>query len=86
MYELFIANPKTEKRLRKYISSRKSIKNKLERLKQNPCKSIGAHPLQGKLKGKWACWLESNIRMIYCVDSKNKRIIIEAVGTHKIYQ
>ena len=61
------------------------IKDKLERLKQNPRKEIGAHPLHGKLTGKWGCWLGSNIRMIYEIDEKNKEIIAEAIGSHKIY-
>jgi addiction module RelE/StbE family toxin len=85
MYELFVANSKTEKILRKYISSRPDIKNKLDRLKENPLKSLGAHPLHGKLKGKYACWLGSNIRAIYTINEKEKSIIIQAIGTHKIY-
>ena len=54
MYKLFIANSKTEKLLRKHIESQNNIKNKLNRLKENPKKAIGAYPLHGKLKGKWA--------------------------------
>ena len=85
MYQLFTANSKTEKILREYINSRQDIKNKLDKLKENPHKANGAHSLHGKLAGKWACWLGSNIRAIYIIDEKNKSIIIEAVGTHKIY-
>jgi addiction module RelE/StbE family toxin len=85
MYKLFIANSKTEKLLKKYISLKSEIKNKLNKLKENPKKSLGAHPLHGKLKGKWACWLGSNIRAIYKISNENKTIIIEAIGTHKIY-
>ena len=85
MYKFFTANSKTEKRLKEYIKTRKSIKNKLERLKINPRKEIGAHPLHGRLLGKWSCWLGSNIRIIYSIDDLNKKIIIEAVGSHKIY-
>jgi len=85
MYKLFTANSKTEKLLKKYIDLRNDIKNKLDKLKENPYKSIGAHPLHGKLKGKWACWLGSNIRAIYIIDLKTNSIIIQAVGTHKIY-
>lgn len=36
-------------------------------------------------KEKWACWLGSNIRAIYSINDKEEMIIIEAVGTHKIY-
>jgi addiction module RelE/StbE family toxin len=85
MYKIFTANSKTEKLLKEYIDSRNDLKNKLDRLRENPRKEIGAHPLHGKLKNKWACWLGSNIRAIYTIDEKNKSIIIEAIGTHKIY-
>jgi mRNA-degrading endonuclease YafQ of YafQ-DinJ toxin-antitoxin module len=85
MYQLFTANSKTEKILREYINSREDIKNKLDRLKENPYKSNGAHTLHGKLAGKWACWLGSNIRMIYTINLQNNSIIIEAIGTHNIY-
>jgi len=37
------------------------------------------------LKGKWSCWLGLKIRMIYEIDDLNKLIIVEAIGTHKIY-
>lgn len=85
MYALYTANSKTEKRLKEYINQRGDIKAKLDRLKENPCKANGAHPLHGRLAGKWACWLGSNIRAIYIIDEKDKIVIIEAVGTHKIY-
>ena len=83
MFVIFTANKKTEKILSKYISSYSSIKNKIDLLKLNPRKNNGAHPLHGRLKEKWACWLGSNIRAIYTID--NEKIIIEAIGTHKIY-
>ena len=85
MYEIHIANKKTEERLRKYITQRNDITEKLERLKENPRKANGAHPLHGKLKGEWACWLGSNIRIIYIINEELKRITIEVIGTHKIY-
>ncbi|MDO8529007.1 MAG: hypothetical protein Q7S06_03920 [Nanoarchaeota archaeon] len=85
MYDLFIANSKTEKRLKEYISSRNDIRDKLDRLRENPHKANGAHQLHGKLTGKFACWLGSNIRIIYIIDEVKKSIIVEAVGTHKIY-
>ena len=85
MYKLFTANRKTEKRMREYISMRENTKEKLDKLKIEPIKANGAHPLHGRLAGKYACWLGSNIRMIYNIDDKNKLIIIEAVGSHKIY-
>jgi addiction module RelE/StbE family toxin len=85
VYSLFTENSKTEKRLKEYIFSRKDIKDKLDRLKENPHKANGAHQLHGRLNGKWACWLGSNIRIIYRIDETEKKVIIEAVGTHKIY-
>ena len=85
MYSLFTANSKTEKRLQEYIKLRKDIINKLERLKKDPRGELGAHPLHGRLAGKWSCWLGSNIRIVYVIDDLNKKIIVEAVGTHKLY-
>lgn len=85
MYEIFTANSKVEKRLQEYFLSRKDIKDKLDRLKENPYKANGAHKLNGRLEGKWACWLGSNIRMIYLINEIRKKIILVAIGTHKIY-
>jgi addiction module RelE/StbE family toxin len=85
MYEIYVANSKTEKILRKNILINPKIKNKLDRLKENPTRVLNAHIPHGKLKGKWACWLESNLRMIYSLDLKNNIIIIEAIGSHNIY-
>ena len=85
MYKLAVANTKTEKKLMQYISLREDIKDKLDRLKVDPRKANGAHPLHGALAGKWACWLGSNIRLIYVIDDEKKRITILAVGSHKVY-
>ncbi|MBM3233976.1 type II toxin-antitoxin system mRNA interferase toxin, RelE/StbE family [Candidatus Pacearchaeota archaeon] len=85
MYKIFTANSKTEKRLMEYICSRDDIREKLEKLKVEPRRVNGAHPLHGRLEGKWSCWLGYNIRMIYSIDDKKEMIIIEAVGSHKIY-
>jgi len=85
MYEIYTSNKKTEKMLDSYILSRGDILNKLEKLKSDPRKECGAHPLHGKLKGKWACWFGSNIRMIYEIDDYKRIIWIEYIGTHKIY-
>ena len=85
MYEIYTANNKTEKLLQHYVKERQDIAAKLQRLKQSPRTEIGAHPLHGRLAGKWSCWLGSNIRMIYSIDDFNKRIIVETVGTHNIY-
>jgi len=85
MYSIETFNKKVQKELEEYVSSRIGIKNKLKRLEVNPRKENGAHPLHGKLAGKWACWLGSNLRVIYIIDDKSKVVVIEAVGTHKIY-
>jgi len=85
MYIIYAANKKTEKRLLEYLSTRQDTKHKLDSLKESPRESNGAHPLHGRLAGKWACWLGSNIRAIYSINDEKKIIIIEAVGSHKIY-
>jgi len=85
MYEIYTSNRKVEKRLQGYVNSRKDIVEKLRRLKNNPRKECGAHPLKGKLKGKWSCWLGSNIRAVYIIDEQKKIIWIEDVGSHKVY-
>jgi len=56
MYSLFIANKNTKKKLRDYISRREDIPIKLNRLKLNPRRELGAHLLHGRLKGKWSYW------------------------------
>lgn len=78
-------NKKVEKRLNDYIDQRSDIIDKLKRLKINPRKECGAHPLHGELKGKWACWLGFNIRMVYKIDDADKIIMVEKLGTHKVY-
>ncbi|MEK6914540.1 MAG: hypothetical protein AABW83_02710, partial [Nanoarchaeota archaeon] len=65
MYKIQTANNRTEKRLRIYLQQRDNIKNKLNRLKIDPRRELDAHPLHGRLSGKWSCWLSSNIRIIY---------------------
>ena len=85
MYEIYSTKSKTEKIINEYILTRQDIRNKIVKLKYEPRRANGAHPLHGKLKGKWACWLGYNLRMIYTIDDENERIIVEAVGTHKIY-
>lgn len=78
-------NKKIEKRLYGYINQRGDVRDKLNRLRINPRRECGAHPLYGRLIGKWACWLGSNIRMIYKIEDENQAIIIEKIGTHKVY-
>lgn len=85
MYQIYTANSKTEKRLHEYVSTRQDTSEKLDKLKEEPRKANGAHPLHGRLEGKWGCWLGSNIRMIYRIDDAQRIIVVEAVGSHKIY-
>ncbi|HIJ18949.1 TPA: hypothetical protein HA372_04665 [Candidatus Woesearchaeota archaeon] len=85
MYEIYTANSKAEKLLARYVKGRQDIVGKLHKLKQSPRTEIGAHPLHGRLAGKWSCWLGSSIRMVYSIDDSNRRIVVEAVGTHNVY-
>ena len=61
MYKIFTANSKTEKRIMEYLLIRTDIKEKLNKLATDPRRANGAHPLHGRLTGKWSCWLGSNI-------------------------
>ncbi|MEK6888517.1 MAG: type II toxin-antitoxin system mRNA interferase toxin, RelE/StbE family [Nanoarchaeota archaeon] len=85
MYKLFVANKKTEKMLNEYINLRDDVKDKLDRLKIEPRRANGAHPLHGELDGKWACWIGSNIRLLYIIKEDKKEIVILAIGSHKVY-
>lgn len=85
MYKIFTANTKTERRLKKFLFLRADIREKLNKLKVDPRRANGAHPLHGRLDGKWSCWLGSNLRTIYSIYDKESFLIIEAVGSHKIY-
>ena len=85
MYEIYLASKKVEKILGKLLKIRNDIEDKLRKLKIDPRRNAGAHPLHGPLSDKWSCWLGSNIRIIYTIDDINKRIEIEAVGTHRVY-
>lgn len=85
MYKLVTRSKKAEKQFYDVLSSRLGIAEKLEKLKENPRKEIGAHKLKGKLSGKWSCSLGGDIRIVYEIDDENKEIIVVAAGSHKIY-
>lgn len=85
MYEIYLTNKKVEWKFEYYLKIRKDMKDKLMRLKINPRKACAAHQLHGELKGKWACWLGSNIRMVYVIDDQNRILFVENIGTHKVY-
>jgi len=80
MYKIFIANLKAKKNLKEYMQSRKDISDKLDRLKLNPRIALDAHPLHGKLRGKWSCWLGSNIRIIYTIDDIQRILLLKLQG------
>jgi len=83
MYEVTTRTKRVEKQYNKFINEK--IEKKLEQLRQNPRGKLGAHKLKGKLKRLWSCWLSADLRMVYEIDDKNKLIIVEAIGSHKIY-
>jgi len=85
MYEIMTRNKKIKKRLYDYVNSRGDVLDKLKRLRLNPRKECSAHPLHGRLKGKWACWIGSNIRLVYKIEDENLIIMVEGIGSHKIY-
>ena len=85
MYTFTYRNRKIQRLVTFYTSSKKDIIEKLERLQLNPRWELSAHPLYGHLTGQWSCWLGSNLRMIYTIDDEHQLIIIQAIGTHKIY-
>ena len=86
MYNLTTRSKRAEKQFYEVLSSRKSIHQKLEMLKEDPRKQLDAHKLKGKLEGKWSCSLGYDIRMVYEIDDENKEIVVAAVGSHKIYE
>ena len=86
MYKLTTRSKKAEKQFYEVINSRKSISEKLEKLKEDPRKYLDAHKLKGKLEGKWSCSLGYDIRIVYEIDEQNKEIVVVAAGSHKIYE
>ncbi len=83
MYEIVTRTKRVEKQYNELVDDK--TEKRLELLKQNPRGKLGAHKLKGNLKDKWSCWLGYNLRMIYEIDDRNKLIIVEAIGSHKIY-
>ena len=86
MYKLTTRSKKAEKQYYEVLSSRNSIPEKLEKLKEDPRKYLDAHKLKGKLLGKWSCSLGYDIRIVYEIDDENNEIVVVAVGSHKIYE
>tara|TARA_Y100000310_G_C20629696_1_gene787942 strand:+ start:138 stop:398 length:261 start_codon:yes stop_codon:yes gene_type:complete len=86
MYKITTRSKKAEKQFYQILNSRQGIPDKLNKLKENPRKELHAHPLKGKLEGKWSCYLGGDIRLIYEIDDQNKEIVIVAAGSHKAYR
>ena len=57
MYKLTTRSKKAEKQFYEFVNLRKSVPEKLEKLKEDPRKYLDAHKLKGKLEGKWSCYL-----------------------------
>ena len=85
MYQFTTRSKNAEKQFAQALTLRKDIPSKLERLQENPRRELDAHPLKGKLEGKWSCWLGGNIRMVYEIDDQKKEIVVCAVGSHAVY-
>ena len=85
MYKITTRSKKAEKQLYEVLNSRPAIREKLEKLKEDPRNVLNAHKLRGKLEGKWSCYLGWNIRLIYEIEEESKEIVVYAAGSHKIY-
>lgn len=86
MYKITTRSRKAEKQFYEVLCSREGIPLKLEKLKENPRRELNAHPLKGKLEGKWSCYLGGDIRLIYEIDDENREIVVVAAGSHKAYR
>lgn len=85
MYVFTTRSKKAEKQFYAMIRLRDDIPKKLERLQQYPRRELDAHPLKGKLGGKWSCWLGGNLRLVYEIDDEKKEIVVCAAGSHAVY-
>ena len=83
MYEITTRTKRVERQYNEFVNDK--IEKKLELLKQNPRGKLAAHKLKGKLKRLWSCWLSADLRMVYEIDDENKLIVVEAIGSHKVY-
>ena len=86
MYKITTRSKKAEKQFYEIIDLRENIPEKLEKLKLDPRRELNAHPLKGKLQGKWSCSLGADIRMVYEIDDQKKEIIVVSARSHKIYR
>ena len=86
MYSFTTRSKKAEKQFSTAIRLRDDMPKKLERLQNDPRRELDAHPLKGKLDGKWSCWLGGNLRLVYEIDDEKKEIVICATGSHAVYR
>ena len=85
MYEIVTKSKRAEKQYYEVLLLRKSISERLEKLKIDPRRECDAHKLKGELTSLWSCSLGSDIRMVYRIDDEKKEIVVFAAGSHKIY-
>lgn len=85
MYDFTTRSKKAEKQFYEVLDLRNDVRDKLQRLKNDPRRELDAHKLKGKLSGKWSCWLGGDLRLIYEIDDENKEIVVVAAGSHKEY-
>ena len=83
MFSFATRSKKAEKQFYKTLNSREDIREKLERLRENPKKELNAHKLKGKLDGKWGCYLGWDIRLVYEIDEEHQEIVVVAAGSHQ---
>ncbi len=83
MYKITTRSKKAEKQFYALLEARPAIREKLEKLKQDPRSALNAHKLRGKLEGKWSCYLGLDIRLVYTIEEEE--IVVYAAGSHKIY-
>ena len=83
MYNFTTRSRKAEKQFYEVLNSREIIREKLQKLKNDPRGQFNAHKLKGRLEGKWSCYLGYDIRLVYEIDDHNKEIVVVAAGSHK---
>lgn len=52
----------------------------MEAFRDNP-EVVGAHPLDGKMSGRWSFWITSDYRVVY--HERKDAILLLDIGTHE---
>ncbi len=81
MYSFWTRSRRAEKQFYAVLD-RPGVRKRLSSLSKDPRTNSGAHPLRGKLQGKWSCVLGPGLRLVYEIDDENQRIIVVAAGSH----